>query len=202
MEGERQEIELKVRLVGRGDYERLCARLGEPDETREQVNHYFRSADGRIPGDQGVIRIRVEGGRAVLTVKLGGWVTDGLVRAREIEEAWQGDPDALPPPSEAFWQGGYRGMAALEARFGRRFGLVWAGAMHNRRRVHRTGDGLCLELDASRYPDGEEDFEVEVETPDPEGVRSRLLALLDAAGVRHAPQTRTKYQRFLLHGAP
>ena len=71
--------------------------------------------------------------------------------------------------------------------------------MENRRKVYRTGDGLCLEADASRYSDGTEDFEVEVETGEPDRDRVRLKALLDRLGVRYAPQTLTKYQRFLRH---
>ena len=56
-----------------------------------------------------------------------------------------------------------------------------------------------MEVDASRYPDGEEDYEVEVETDDPERDRGLLEALLDRLGVRFVPQPATKYQRFLEH---
>jgi len=197
MDGEKREIELKYRLADRQQYLGLCEALGEPEDLVEQINHYFESPDGRIPGDRGAIRLRLEKGRAIFTVKLGGMVEAGLVRAREFEEPWQGQPDRMPPSPEEFWSGGYAGMEALAGAFGSRFPVAWVGKMTNVRKIYRTPGGLRLEVDASLYPDGSEDFEVELETQDPEGDRSRLERLLEAAGVRAQPQTATKYQRFL-----
>ncbi len=194
----RREVEIKLRLEGRAEYDRLCRALGAPEEEWEQVNHYFRSEDGRIPGREGVIRIREERGRAVFTVKLGA-LKDGLASAREYEEPWRGPLEEVPPPSDAIWEAGHAGIAALEQRAGRRFPLAWIGKMTNRRRLYRTDDGLCLEVDASRYPDGEEDYEVEVETDEPARDRRLLEALLSRLGVRFVPQPATKYQRFLQH---
>ena len=59
-----------------------------------------------------------------------------------------------------------------------------------------------MEVDASRYPDGEEDYEVEVETTKPERDRGLLEALLNNLGIRFVPQPATKYQRFLKHLGP
>jgi len=199
MDREVREIELKYRLDGRQQYSRLCEALGPPSEEVEQINHYFQSTDGKIPGDRGVIRIRVERGRPVFTVKLGGMVEAGLVDARDFEEPWQGPPDRMPPPQEEFWDKGYAGMAALAQMFGGRFPVAWVGRMTNRRRICRTAGGLLLEVDASLYPDGSEDFEVELETRDPAGDRRRLEGLLARLGVSVEPQTATKYQRFLEH---
>jgi len=76
---------------------------------------------------------------------------------------------------------------------------VWAGSMENRRRVYRMMRGLCLEVDASRYSGGAEDFEVEVETGEPDRDRPVLETLLADLGIRCEPQPETKYQRFLRH---
>ena len=194
----RQEIELKLRLEGRAQYDKLCREMGTPADAWEQINHYFRSEDGRIPGEEGVIRIRLERGKAVFTVKWGN-LKDGLASAQEYEEPWRGPQEEMPPPSIAMWDAGHAGLQALEQRFGKRFPLVWVGKMINQRRLYRTADGLCMEVDASRYPDGEEDYEVEVETDDPEQDRGLLEALLDRLGVHFVPQPATKYQRFLEH---
>ena len=194
----RREVELKYRLEGRGEYEKLCRELGDPVEVWEQVNHYFRSADGKIPGGDGVIRIRQEKGRALLTVKLGA-LEAGLARAEEYEEAWPGPLDEMPPTSNAIWGAGHEGLHLLEQRFGTRFPLVWLGKMVNQRKFYRPVEGIPLEVDASRYPDGQEDYEVEVETEEPECDRERLLTLLTDLGLRVEPQTATKYQRFLQH---
>ena len=194
----RKEIELKFRLEGRVQYEELCRKMGDPVDRCNQINHYFRSADGKIPGEEGVIRIRLERDRAVLTVKL-GVLTNGLARAQEYEEPWSGPPEEMPPPSDVLWRSGHRGLRTLEERFGKRFPLVWLGSMVNERKLYRSVEGLGMEVDASRYPDGEEDYEIEVETEDPERDREILEALLRDLGIRFVPQTATKYQRFLQH---
>ena len=193
----RREIELKYRLEGRAEYEKLCWEMGDPVDAWEQINHYFRSADGKIPGEEGVIRIRLEKGKAVFTVKLGA-LENGLASAQEYEEPWQG-PRQMPPSSNLLWKSGHSGLKALEQRFGQRFPLAWAGQMVNQRKVYRSVEGLCMEVDASRYPDGEEDYEVEVETESPERDRGLLEALLKNLGIRFVPQPATKYQRFLQH---
>ena len=194
----RREIEVKLRLEGRAQYEELCRKMGDPVGAWEQVNHYFRSADGKIPGEEGVIRIRLEMGKAVLTVKL-GVLTNGLARAQEYEEPWSGPVEEMPPSSDSLWGSGHGGLKALEQRFGKRFPLVWVGAMVNQRKLYRSVEGLSMEVDASRYPDGYEDYEVEVETESPERDREILETLLENLGIRFVPQTATKYQRFLEH---
>ncbi len=199
MQAVRREVELKYRLKSRGDYEALCHRLGNPAEEFEQVNHFFRSRDGRVPGSRGVIRLRLEKGKALFTVKLGGALEEGLVSADEYEEPWKGSLENLPPNAEALWDEGYAGMKAVADAFGGPHPLVWAGKMINRRKVYNLSEGICLELDASLYPDGHEDFEVEVETEKPEEDRERLRNLLERLGVDNEPQTETKYQRFLAH---
>jgi uncharacterized protein YjbK len=90
-------------------------------------------------------------------------------------------------------------MEALAAEAGRKFPLVRVGEMINRRKVFPLAEDRLLEVDASRYPDGETDYEVELETADPEGDRIFLTRFLDGAGVRYMLQTETKYQRFLRH---
>jgi uncharacterized protein YjbK len=194
----RQEVEIKLGLKGLAEYEKLCRELGTPGDAWEQVNHYFRSEDGLIPGEEGVIRIRLEKGKAVLTVKL-GVLREGLARAEEYEEDWTGPPDRIPESTDALWEAGHPGLEALERRVGGRFPLVWLGKMVNRRRLYRSAGGLCMEVDASRYPDGREDYEVEVESEDPDRDRPVLESLLGSLGIAFVPQTATKYQRFLMH---
>lgn len=194
----RQEVEIKLGLRGRPEYEKLCRELGTPEDAWEQVNHYFRSEDGAIPGEEGVIRIRLEKGKAVFTVKLGA-LREGLARAEEYEEDWTGPPDRVAESAGAIWETGHAGLEALERRVGGRFSLVWLGKMVNLRRLYRSAGGLCMEVDASRYPDGREDYEVEVESEDPDRDRPVLESLLRSLGIAFVPQTATKYQRFLMH---
>lgn len=193
-----REVELKYRLAGRDDYENLCRALGEPADQTLQVNHYFGSPDGRVPGDRGMVRIRVEQGRAAFTVKLGGPLRKGLASSMEYEDPWVGPIEEIPAlTGESIRQGGGHGMEALDAASSGPCTLVWSGSMENRRRVYVLPSGLRVEVDASRYASGVEDFEVELETADPDRDRPRLEALLAEAGVRSEPQRETKYQRFL-----
>ena len=198
---EHREIELKYKLNDRESYEHLCQELGKPESDSLQVNHFFQSPDARVPGERGVIRIRLEKERAVFTVKLGGPLKDGLASAMEYEEPWQGSLDKISSVAETLWDAGFQGMKALEKAFGNRFPLVWAGSMENRRKVYNIEEDLCLEVDASRYSNSVEDFEVEVETRHPEKARPRLLSLLNDLGIRHEPQSETKYQRFLKYAS-
>ncbi len=192
-----QEIEIKFRLEGKSEYEKFCQGMGPPEKERDQVNHYFQSTDGLIPGDKGVIRIRVEDGKPVLTVKLGGELIGGVAVSQEFEEPWPTPVDDWVSLSDKLWEVGHAGMQALEKAVGKRFLLVWAGQMSNNRKFYPISEDLCLEVDASCYSNGKKDYEIEVETEKPEEVRELLKAFLDTRGVRYSLQTETKYQRFL-----
>lgn len=194
-----EEIELKYRLGGERSYRRLCAFLGRPAEDWEQINHFYESEDGTIPGKEGVIRIRAEKGRVVFTVKRSGSLVGGLARSVEVEAPWRGAGPEFPPDADSLWEAGHEGLQALAAERGGPFRLVHVGGMVNRRKVYRLRGGLVLEVDASRYPDGTRDFEVELESEDPEQDRPKLIKILRQAGVRFSVQTETKYQRFLRH---
>ncbi|MEW6443601.1 MAG: CYTH domain-containing protein [bacterium] len=195
----RLETELKVRLEGAAAYQRVCRRLGPPADEWDQENHYYRSADGSIPGKSGVIRMRAEKGRVLFTVKLDGTLQEGLARAMEFELPWKGEGRGWPPPPESLWEVGHPGMDALAARRGGRLPLVWIGQMTNRRKTFRFSESLLLEVDASRYPDGCTDYELELETPDPDRDRALVSRRLEEAGIPYIPQVETKYQRFLRH---
>lgn len=197
-----EEIELKYRLAGERSYRRLCAFLGRPEEEWEQINHYYQSEDGTIPGKEGVIRIRAEKGRVFFTVKRSGSLVGGLARSVEVEAPWEGAGAVFPPDPDSLWEAGHKGLQALAAERGGPFRLIYVGGMVNRRKAYRLRGGLVLEVDASRYPDGTRDFEVELESEAPEQDRPKLVEILRQAGVRFSVQTETKYQRFLRHLGP
>ncbi len=192
-----KEIEIKFRLEGKSNYEKLCQAMGPPIEEREQVNHYFQSHDGLIPGDNGVIRIRVEAGKPMFTVKLGGTLIGGVAVSQEYEEPWPDLVDEWSSLSDRLWEVGHAGMEALEKEAGKRFNLVWVGQMSNNRKFYRLSEDLCLEVDASCYSNGKKDYEIEVETEKPDDVQEYLKTFLETMGVRYSLQTETKYQRFL-----
>ena len=194
-----REIELKYALEREEDYTRLCEYLGPPESEWDQINHYFHSEDGLIPGIRGMIRIRVEKGKSLFAVKLGGMVTEGLLAADEYEQPWPVHNDSYRWAPNVLWDAGNQGMKLLEQEHGRRGSLIWAGKMMNHRRLFTWARGLRLEVDASLYPDGFKDFEVELETHRPEQERPKLITLLQGLNLQFTPQRRTKYQRFLEH---
>ena len=90
-------------------------------------------------------------------------------------------------------------MKMLEEEHGKRAPLIWAGQMINHRKRFQWDRELKIEVDASLYPDGFKDFEIELETYHPERERPKLIGLLQSLNLQFQPQTRTKYQRFLEH---
>jgi uncharacterized protein YjbK len=197
-----REIELKYALEGEEDYQRLCENMGTPEDEWDQINHYFHSKDSRIPGTRGVIRIRVEKGRALFTVKLGGMLSEAILSSHEYEVPFPANDDSYQVRPEVLWDMGNKGMKILEDEHGKRVPLVWAGQMINHRKVFPLDRELKLEVDASQFPDGFKDLEVELETHHPESDRPRLVGLLKSLNIRFHPQTKTKYQRFLEHCKP
>jgi uncharacterized protein YjbK len=194
-----KEIELKYVLEGEGAYQRLCEFLAPPVAEFDQVNHYFHTADLAVPGPGGMIRVRVERGKTLFAVKLGGRLSGGVLSASEFEiELPKGDEFYRSSP-QALWEAGNPGMELLERECGAKVPLLWAGRLINHRAVFRWEHGCRLEADASLFPDGYKDYEVELETASPEEHRASLVRLLESLGIPVRPQTKTKYQRFLEH---
>jgi uncharacterized protein YjbK len=59
---------------------------------------------------------------------------------------------------------------------------------------------FVLELDATTYPDGSSDLELECETFAPDLAREEIEGLLNRIGVAFAPSAEGKYARFLARG--
>lgn len=75
-----------------------------------------------------------------------------------------------------------------------------AGTMRNLRLTYPL-DGYLLEVDQTVFMTGSGsariDYEIEVETSNPQGARQLISQHLEAQGVRLSDQTQTKFQRFL-----
>jgi uncharacterized protein YjbK len=188
------EQELKLRLPTRGDYERLQDLLGRPDRRLEQHNAYLDTAGAELRARRVMARLRDENGALLLTVKWKAGHADGYFQAEEEEVR-------LEAPSAA--QAVETGEAARvlrdlcpELQNLELAGLRVLGGIRNLRQSFRL-DGFELELDHSTYPDGAEDFELELETNRPEAAWKLLERLLRDSGARGEPQTQTKYERFL-----
>lgn len=193
-----RERELKYRLLEREDYERLVRAddLGRRSPARRQENYYFDTADLRLLKAGAMLRLRREE-TLRLTFKQGGesQAMEGYFDAVEVEcetaPEWLDQvlerPDRLlesplPPAKE------------VRERFGRP-PLDLVGRLTNQR--VQVAARYLLEVDHLSYPDGSESFEVEIETPDPEGARRWLEETLAARGIRAEPQRLTKLETLM-----
>ncbi|MEQ8768558.1 MAG: CYTH domain-containing protein [Planctomycetota bacterium] len=192
-----REIEIKLRLPSAEAAQAVQAKLPAARAVRHQVNHYYDTADLAIQRElRGMLRVRRQDARWIVCLKLGASISDdGTLRTEEIESDWQ-PPRAWRP--EQIGELLACGLAPIErlAAVLRRVDLVYLGALENTRSEH-SFEGHLIELDRTLLPRGRVEHELECETEDPDSLRPKLLDLLRRAGVEAAPQTRTKYQRFL-----
>lgn len=190
------ERELKFRLAGEADWRRLEAVLGPPSARLEQVNTYLDTPGREVAAGRAMLRLRSEDGRKAMTYKRGVRVEGGYFEARETESAlgeeeWSrlgaGDLAGLEdlPPLKALRADGVSGP------------LASCGEVRNLRQRFPLPTGDHLELDRTEFPNGRTDFEIEVETLQPEAVRALVEELAARAGVPLAIQEQTKYERFL-----
>jgi uncharacterized protein YjbK len=195
--GERREREVKLELATAADHARLAASLPPPREVRRQGNHYFDLEGGPLRAAGVLLRLRIEGSGATLTVKEGARRDDaGIFDAAEREE--RVDPVLATRvlaggiPLAAIGGELLRGLAL---RFGAGEWLRW-GSLETERSVHvLPAGGLVLEVDRVAYPDGSVLHEVEAESDDPAAARERVIAILERAGVSWRPSAATKAER-------
>lgn len=194
------EREFKLELGDARAVARLRAALGPaPERSARQENHFFDTPAGDLRGARLALRLRDEEGRWFLTLKGPRQQAAGALSARAEEEleleadaarallARDGDP-------LAWFEGRPDGAVELvrTARAALRgAALARLGSFTNERtRLGPLALGaglpaLVLELDRSRFPDGQEAFELEVELPADaqapavEGALRALFARLD-----------------------
>jgi len=200
--GERREREVKLELATAADHERFLAALPAPFETREQRNHYYDLPGGELRAAGVMLRLRIEGESARLTVKEGARRdAEGLFDAAEREEIVDRRAAVAVAEGRAPLASlGGEIFDSLAARFGSLGALVRWGSLANRRSRHRLPDGLVVELDRAVYPDGSVLHEVELEiegdsADEPESARRRLVHRLEAAHATWRPSTASKAER-------
>lgn len=211
-----REIEFKFRVRDARDLERLRGAFpGAPARPpARQVNHFFDTPDGALRAARLALRLREQGGRFRLTAKGEASAGGGPLTARpELEAALEPDAaravlagersplaalrDALGAPGNAAELLGRIADAAGDAP------LVHRGSFENERTVlgpvAAAGlDEVRFELDATRFPGGALEHEIEVEvTSDAEAevARGGLERLLAELGIEWTTAP-SKAQRF------
>ena len=193
------EEELKYSLAGAEDHQKLVGPggLAGPATRHSQVNLHLDAPDHRLARAMTMLRIRSVAGRGPLvTLKSGTEVEAGYFRSQEIEEEIPADllPEIRRRPGRILGLD-LAPVRELRERFGEP-PLAVIGVLINERSTFRAG-GFVLEVDRMTFPDGSEEFEVEVETVNPGQARSWVEGEFRRLGVNAAPSRRTKFERLL-----
>jgi uncharacterized protein YjbK len=187
------EQELKFRLEGSSGFRRAVEFLGPVLATVEQVNHYFGAPGGQV-SPLWSLRVRQEDQGYELTLKSGRQQRDGYFEASELtcplsdEQAellltlvqWPEELQQLEPVQKLREQFGVAQPAYL-------------GCLQNQRhkcQIHAWGQP---ELDITSFPDGSVEYELEIETAQPQ----EAAAYLQPLAAVMTPQKTTKFRRFL-----
>jgi uncharacterized protein YjbK len=212
-----QECEFKIMLTDAADYHRLLAHTSKSTQVPiKQTNHFFDTSEMQLDHLMSVLRLRQEQQHFSLTLKAKGETShnpllsqkieiERPIQAKKAQELLQGQGCPLATllqcvaleTEESFY------LQALQGRLSHP--LVHIGHFANLRvRVpfavpSATGSVLLqLEIDATSFPEGRTDHEVELEVPDPqlfESAQSALLDLLSQLNIEAKPSS-SKAGRF------
>lgn len=187
------EQELKYRIAGPAEFEKVLRYLGPPTGVLDQCNHYFSDRPDR-PSPDWSLRVRQEDELFELTFKLGKKQVQGYFEATEVEcpvdEQQVEELLTQPVWSETLWE--LPPLQRLREEFGVQR-LVLLGSLRNRRHVCPQSGGWVAELDITDYPQGRVDYELEVETAEVAAVQQALEPVAHYL----SPQSKTKFRRFL-----
>lgn len=187
------EQELKFRLDGPGAFRQALECLGPVEAVVQQVNHYFGAPGGQVSPNWS-LRIRQEDERWELTLKSGRRQHQGYFEAVETTCPLTSDQAELML-TLVQWPEEFRALEPVRA-LTEHFGITqpaYVGALENQRHKCRPRGWGQPELDITSFPDGSVDYELEIETSDPEAARADLTKF----HLTLAPQRTTKFRRFL-----
>jgi len=185
-----------------------------PADLRQQTNYYLDTLQAELHNQRAMLRVRTTDKGARITLKLRPKMRDGVLEVSEWErdlppelaQAWR----KAPPPrtsalalqaSDLLGITGY-----LPQPIADHAALHTLGAMQNTRRVYaidlqqlgaETAQTVSIELDHSRYSQGEERFELELEHPNAAAIAPVIHAWLQLLGVHATAAEETKYAQFL-----
>ena len=196
-----QETELKLELQNLSEYRQLCIALGDCLTALPQRNLYYEDAERRWQSARLGLRMRGVEGNWMLAVKgaarnAGGWT---------VRDEWERPVE--PSELELLLVGEAALREAARQLMGEQFPALLAdslpqrlGELFNVREIYRLpGCGATVEMDAARLPNGDEFWEIEVESEDAqqrEAAEAELAALLKTLGIAWLPSQISKRERF------
>ena len=198
------EKEVKIELGNKHAFQQalnLFTRASDKEiQLVRQINHYLDTGDLTLARSLVMFRLRLseEAGKekkALLTFKSGTQIEEGYFQSKEIESMISPElsSDLLADPC-SLYKLDLPPIITLRKEYGE-LPLELVGILHNERRIFYI-EGYTVELDTMKFQDGEEAYEVELESENPRQAREWCLACLKAAGIGDIkPATCTKFQR-------
>ena len=199
---DREERELKLAIADLESYRRIRDALPGFEGELRLVNHYLDGDDLPLVKRKVMLRVRTCEGHpgGVVTLKSGTTVADGYFRSQEDEEPLTGEEVdlllRLPAACDGLHPKARDVVRSALALLGEG-DLKVVGKLVNLRRNYRLAPEIVVELDLLSFPDGSQEFELEIETGDPESARRLLDPLLTRLGIGVTPRSETKFQRLL-----
>ncbi len=194
-----RESEVKLALDGPRDIEKLLGPdgLAGPRRVEVQENLYFDTVDLVLARALAMLRLRLTAGKSpLLTLKCGTEVEAGFFRSVEIEAPVDAPvAEGLRRDPPAVYRLNLEPINFLRERHGV-LPLAVIGSLHNERTSVAAGRFL-VELDRIRFPDGSEEFEVEIETEEPVAALTWIEGEFRRLGVRASPGRETKFARLV-----
>ncbi|AMA71536.1 MULTISPECIES: CYTH domain-containing protein [Aneurinibacillus] len=191
----KREQELKL-MVTKETYEKLLAYADPEKPLLQQTNYYFDTPDFYMGKNGVMLRVREENGTWILCAKIKQKSQSSAISAIELETEispdmfvkGRGKPEILvnllpPEGQEAI----YRLITPSE--------LVLRGTLHNERRILHIIDDYTFELDRTFFPNGQEEYELEIEGMKDEAACQRVMQMLTKMGYSYSVNQKSKYQR-------
>jgi uncharacterized protein YjbK len=197
------ERELKLCLPNEATAQRLGSFLGRAKCVLEQCNTYFDTREGAV-ASAGTMMIRVRScdGNYTVTIKDRALLDDtlGSLSSRERNsELSRAQGESVTQKGVALTELNNPLCKTLHREVGAH--LYAVGELRNTRTVYEFEDQYLIELDRCVLPNGQVDYELELELresghslPD---ARERIDRLLTRAGITELQPSRPKYHRFL-----
>jgi len=199
-----QEIEIKLDLQKKDNYDKLIERFGITEKPTRQENYFFDSENMDLSKSGWAFRLRIEENKSSLTLK--GTSTrssDGLAIRDEVEISI---PDEK---AQKYAENGIRSgnipneIAQIIKPIGKPGDLIQKIYFINDRfRVKFPGDDIDLlfEIDKTEFVDGSIDYELEVELKDQliyQKALGIIMTFLDSVQIVTVFQKQSKFARAL-----
>lgn len=198
-----QEIEIKLCLESFTDYLKLLGFLGQVESEEHHVNGFFDTEDRKLAADGWALRVRVESGHGLLTLKSETSKPGVAVTRDQIEvEIPLGEAVDILSLRKDVMALSNASVDFVKRTWGK-INVTKLAHFENTRqkKPFRIGDyNYVLELDKTEFADGSVDYELELELSDEsriEIVEDGLRKLFASLGIPFCLQTESKFARAL-----